>query len=234
MNPEFFGELRWAALQFIALVLCVSLHEFGHAWAADRRGDPLPRAEGRVSLNPLAHIDPIGTLAIPALMIFLPVFFGGLPFALIGWGKPVRISLPNPKTRRADEILITLAGPGMNLLLALASALALGGLFAAAPSGMPVSVHEFFLLLVVLNSGLAVFNMIPIPPLDGSHLLRHAVGMSEETFAKIARNAWWIFLLAINLPPERPVFSMIFGPVVRAVATAFLALSEFIGGSLLS
>lgn len=123
MNPEIFASLRWAGLQFIALVLCVALHEFGHAWAADKRGDPLPRAEGRVTLNPLAHIDPFGTLVIPALMVFLPALGGEMPFALIGWGKPVRISLPNPKTRRADEILITLAGPGMNLLLALLSSL---------------------------------------------------------------------------------------------------------------
>lgn len=230
MNPETFAGLRWAALQFITLVLCVALHEFGHAWAADKRGDPLPRAEGRVTLNPLAHVDPLGTLIIPALMIFLPALVGEMPFALIGWGKPVRISLPNSKTRRADEILITLAGPGMNLLLALLSSLVLGGLFAVQPAGMPEIVYMFFILIIVLNSCLAVFNLIPIPPLDGSHLLRHAVGMSEETFSKIARHAWWIFLLAINLPPSNPVFSRIFSPLVDVVAKAFLALSKFIGG----
>lgn len=230
MTTDFLGDLRWAALQFIALVLCVALHEFGHAWAADKRGDPLPREEGRVTLNPLAHVDPLGTLVIPALMVFLPVFFGGMPFALIGWGKPVRISLPNAKTRRADEILITLAGPGMNLLLALLSSLFLGVLFAANPPGMPETVFQFFMMLIVLNSCLAIFNLIPIPPLDGSHLLRHAVGMSAETFSKIARNAWWIFLIAINVPPSNPVFSMIFSPVVRAVASAFLELSRIIGG----
>ncbi len=230
MNPENFVSLRWAALQFIALVLCVALHEFGHAWAADKRGDPLPRAEGRVTLNPLAHIDPLGTLVIPALMVFLPALGGEMPFALIGWGKPVRISLPNPKTRRMDEILITLAGPGMNLLLALLSSLVLGGLFAAQSAGTPGPVFTFFVLLLVLNCCLAVFNLIPIPPLDGSHLLRHAVGMSEETFSKIASHAWWIFLLAINVPPSNPVFSRIFSPIVEVVADAFFALSKFIGG----
>ena len=230
MNPEIFASLRWAGLQFIALVLCVALHEFGHAWAADKRGDPLPRAEGRVTLNPLAHIDPFGTLVIPALMVFLPALGGEMPVALIGWGKPVRISLPNPKTRRADEILITLAGPGMNLLLALLSSLALGGLLVAQPAGTPETVYLFFIMLVVLNSCLAVFNLIPIPPLDGSHLLRHAVGMSEETFSKIASHAWWIFLLAINVPPSNPVFSRIFSPIVDFVAGAFWALSKFIGG----
>ena len=112
--------LRWGALKMILLVVSIGLHEFGHAWMADRRGDPLPRAQGRVTLDPLAHIDPIGTLLIPGLMIFWPVLFGGgAPVALIGWGKPVQILLPNPRTRHWDDILSTAAGPAMNLLLCL-------------------------------------------------------------------------------------------------------------------
>lgn len=92
--------LRDGLLQLILLIISIGLHEFGHAWMADLRGDPLPRLQGRVTLNPFAHADPIGTIAIPAVMIFLSPGFG-----LIGWGKPVQISLPNPKTRRMDDIL---------------------------------------------------------------------------------------------------------------------------------
>lgn len=227
MDDSFLSMLRWAMVQFIALVLCVSLHEFGHAWTADRRGDPLPRAEGRVTLNPLAHVDPIGTLAIPGVMIFLPLIFGGLPFGLIGWGKPVRISLPDPKTRRADDVLITLSGPGMNFLLALLGALALGVL-AAFDGHVPGTVVGFFYMFVLLNCSLGIFNLVPLPPLDGSRVLRYAVGMTEETFRRIARNAWWILLLAINIPPDDPILGMIFRPLVRGVASAFFALGEFV------
>ena len=114
--------LRDGLLQLILLIISIGLHEFGHAWMADLRGDPLPRMQGRVTLNPFAHADPIGTIAIPAVMIFLSPGFG-----LIGWGKPVQISLPNPKTRRMDDIYITLAGPAMNLVLCFTFAV-IGGL----------------------------------------------------------------------------------------------------------
>lgn len=227
---ESLEPLRWAVIQFIVLVLCISLHEFGHAWTADKRGDSLPRAQGRVTLNPVAHIDPLGTLAIPGMMIFLPLLFGGLPFGLIGWGKPVQVSLSNAKTRRTDDILITLSGPGMNFLLALVGAIIFGALWGINSEMIPETVYDFFLMFIMVNCSLAVFNLIPLPPLDGSRVLRYAVGMTEETFNKIARNAWWILLLAINLPPENPVLGMIFRPVVGFFAKGFFYLSEFISG----
>ncbi|MBQ9758846.1 MAG: site-2 protease family protein, partial [Opitutales bacterium] len=180
------------------------------------------------TLNPVAHIDPLGTLAIPGMMIFLPLLFGGLPFGLIGWGKPVQVSLSNAKTRRTDDILITLSGPGMNFLLALAGAIIFGALWGINSEMIPETVYDFFLMFIMVNCSLAVFNLIPLPPLDGSRVLRYAVGMTEETFNKIARNAWWILLLAINIPPENPVLGMIFRPVVGFFAKGFLYLSQFI------
>lgn len=225
---ESLGELRWAAIQFVALILCIALHEFGHAWAADKRGDPLPRLQGRVTLNPVAHIDPLGTLLLPGLMIFGPIFFGGMPFGLIGWGKPVQISLPNAKTRKKDEILVTLAGPGMNFALALLSALVLGLLVGFNSESIPSDVYTFFLLFIMMNCGLGVFNLMPLPPLDGSHLMRYAVGMKEETYYKLARNAWWILLLAINIPPGNPILLMIFRPIVETLALGFLWISEHV------
>lgn len=230
MNVNFFDEFRWAAIQFIVLVLCVALHEFGHAWTADKRGDPLPRAQGRVTLNPLAHIDPIGTLALPALMIFLPLFVGGVP-ALIGWGKPVQVSLPNEKTRRVDDILTTLSGPGMNFLLALVGAVAIGLVYVIGGEGVSERIYSFFALFIVMNASLCVFNLIPLPPLDGSRVLRYAVGMSEETFNKIARNAWWILLLAINLPPGNPIFLSIFRPIILGVCSFFFFISDAIASA---
>ena len=219
-------QIRWAFLLLISLIICVSLHEFGHAWMADRCGDPLPRMQGRVTLDPRAHIDPLGTLAIPAIMIFGSVFFAGMP-ALIGWGKPVQISLPNAKTRKRDDIFTTLAGPGMNLLLAVAGTIALG--VSARIFGTESNVVQFFILFMQMNIVLMIFNLLPLPPLDGSRVFFYAVKMREETFLKISRNAWWILLLALNLPsPGNSVVGWIFGPLLRAVSVPFFAIANFI------
>lgn len=202
-------HFRWGALQLILLIISIGLHEFGHAWMADLRGDPLPRLQGRVTLNPFAHTDPIGTIALPAIMIFLSPAIG-----LIGWGKPVQVSLPNPKTRRMDDICITLAGPGMNLALCCVFAV-IGGLGDYVPPtesevrGIllrpenfdPKEMARLFLLLgIFLNAGLVVFNLIPIPPLDGSRVAVRLGLYSEETFLMLARWGFIILLVAVNLP----------------------------------
>jgi Zn-dependent protease len=213
--------LRWGALLMILLVVSIALHEFGHAWMADRRGDPLPRAQGRVTLDPLAHIDPIGTLLIPGLMIFWPVLFGGgAPIALIGWGKPVQILLPNPRTRHWDDILSTAAGPAMNLLLCVAFALGSATLLAFGwkPSA---TAADFLVTAIALNAGLLAFNLLPIPPLDGGRLLRRFTGMTESTFNQIATYAPFVLLLLINLGP----FRRLLGSMVGWVAAPFLGLS---------
>ena len=217
--------LRWGALLMILLVVSIALHEFGHAWMADRRGDPLPRAQGRVTLDPLAHIDPIGTLLIPGLMIFWPAFFGGgAPVALIGWGKPVQILLPNPRTRHWDDILSTAAGPAMNLLIclvvSLGSAIALA--FGWSP---PPTAAEFLITAIALNAGLLAFNLLPIPPLDGGRLLRRVSGMTEATFNQVSTYAPIVLLVLINLGP----FRRLLGELVGAVATPFLRLSGLLG-----
>ena len=186
--------LRDGLLQLILLIISIGLHEFGHAWMADLRGDPLPRMQGRVTLNPFAHADPIGTIALPAIMIFLSPGFG-----LIGWGKPVQISLPNPKTRRMDDIYITLAGPAMNLVLCFVFAV-IGGLGNFDPKTQEV-VIRFLVGGIYLNAGLVVFNLIPIPPLDGSRLALRLGLYSEELFLTLARWGFVILLVLVNLTP---------------------------------
>lgn len=200
------GQLRDGLLQLILLIISIGLHEFGHAWMADMRGDPLPRLQGRVTLNPFAHTDLIGTIILPAVMIFLSPGFG-----LIGWGKPVQISLPNPKTRRMDDIYITLAGPGMNLVLCFVFAV-IGGLGDFDPRSQAVII-DFLQMGVFLNASLVVFNLIPIPPLDGSRVAVRLGLYSEETFLMLARWGFIILLVAVNLPFFRAFMSTAVGLV---------------------
>jgi len=211
-------QLRWGALQLILLIISIGLHEFGHAWVADLRGDPLPRMQGRVTLNPFAHTDPIGTIAIPAVMIFLSPNFG-----LIGWGKPVQISLPNPQTRRMDDILITLAGPGMNVVLCLVFSLI--GAFGSFDPKQDALILKFLVSGIFLNAGLVVFNFIPIPPLDGSRLAVRLGLYSEELFLSLARWGFVILLIAINLPFFREFMSQ----AVQLVAAPWFGLWNLLG-----
>lgn len=205
-SPE---HLRWSLLQLILLVVSIGIHEFGHAWVADLRGDPLPRLQGRVTLNPLAHADPIGTLLIPGIMIFFSPGFG-----LIGWGKPVQISLPNPATRRMDDILITLAGPAMNLVLCLVFVLvglALGVSFDG-------NLGRFLVSGMLMNIGLFCFNLIPIPPLDGSRIFYRLGLYSLELFTTLSQYGFIILIILINLPG----FSGVLGYLQLLILSPFL------------
>ena len=211
------GHLRDGLLQLILLIISIGLHEFGHAWMADMRGDPLPRLQGRVTLNPFAHADPLGTIAIPAVMIFFSPGFG-----LIGWGKPVQISLPNPKTRRMDDILITLAGPAMNVVLCFVLAV-IGGLghFDQVKDAVIV---KFLLQGIFLNAGLVVFNLIPVPPLDGSRVALRLGLYTEEMFLTLSRWGFIILLVLINLPP----FQWALQEGLRWLALPWLALWDLL------
>ncbi len=199
MDPQLLDQLRWGALSLLLLVISIGLHEFGHAWVADLRGDLLPRAQGRVTLNPLAHADPIGTLLLPGIMIFLPILIGAeLKFALLGWGKPVQVSLVNPRTRRMDDILITLAGPAMNMVLLVAFALLgqAGGVTFVGPGK-----HDFGYFLIsgiTLNASLIVFNLLPLPPLDGSRIFYRLGIYSTEVFFALSQWSMVIMLVLIN------------------------------------
>jgi Zn-dependent protease len=155
-------------IAFIVLLFSLTVHESAHARTADRLGDPTARLLGRVSLNPLVHADPIGTILFPLL-----AFVGGVP--LIGWAKPVPVNPRRLDHPRRDYVLVAAAGPASNLVLALASGLALT-LMPVAPvtlgePNVSAPVASLLSRAVQINLLLAVFNMIPIPPLDGGDVL---------------------------------------------------------------
>jgi Zn-dependent protease len=182
--------IRSGLLTYVLLVASFSLHEWAHAMAADLLGDDTPRNDGRLTLNPLVHIDLVGTVILPLFNIF--VLGSGFPF--IGWAKPVRLNESNFRHRTRDDILVTLAGSAANIASAFV-VVVLGSLLVVAYPRLSELVHRF----IVLNVGLTVFNLLPVPPLDGGRIFRHVVGMSEETFIRVSRVSGIALLFAINL-----------------------------------
>ncbi len=188
---------------FLILIGSLSVHEWAHAFAADKMGDPTPRAQGRLTLNPLSHIDFLGTVIIPLTMILLAP-----GFAILGWGKPVMIDPRNFKRPVFGDIVTALAGPFSNILLAVIVALVFGAWAGAAHDvQMSEKVAGLGLNIIFLNGVLAVFNMLPIPPLDGSHILKHILRMSELTFMRFAQWGTFILIILINLGPFRALLS---------------------------
>jgi len=204
-----------AVFEFVLLLFSLSVHECAHAWMASRLGDQTARLMGRVSLNPMDHVDPIGTLLFPALIIFGPFiglsFFSGM---LIGWAKPTPVITRNFRKIVRDDNLVTLAGPASNLLLVLVAFLVLtvisvavpdgrllvlssfsGGIAMGVPSGLQ-AVVLLCTLAILINLSLFFFNLLPIPPLDGSRILRNMLPYSAvQTYDRIP--IWVSYLLMI-------------------------------------
>ncbi len=181
-------------ITYLGLIILLTFHEFGHAWVALQCGDDTAKLQGRVSLNPLVHIDPIGTVLLPLIMLFTPV--GRF---LIGWAKPVPVNPYNLRHPRSDDILVTMAGPAMNLVLAVA-------LVGLARAGMLIGVPAMVDLcgsMAQLSLLLCFFNLIPIPPLDGSRVLRVVTGMSWEAYASFARFGFIAVILVLQIPLVR-------------------------------
>jgi Zn-dependent protease len=182
-----------AVFEFVLLIFSLSVHECAHAWTASYLGDQTARLQGRVTLNPVYHVDPIGTLLFPGLVIFGPfigfTFFSGL---LVGWAKPTPVITRNFRKIVRDDNLTTLAGPASNLLIALIAFLILTVISLAVPGGhelvmstfsgvavgVPTAMPAFVLLNILaieINLSLFFFNLLPIPPLDGSRLMRNVL-----------------------------------------------------------
>jgi Zn-dependent protease len=216
-------DIAMAALWVLPLLLAVVCHEVSHGYVADRLGDPTARMLGRLTLNPIPHIDPVGTILLPGLLIVT-----GSPF-LFGYAKPVPITWQNLRNPARDMVWVAAAGPATNLLLAVGSALLLGLLMrtvevdADAGQGFAVAgpVAGMAYRSIVINVVLAVFNFLPIPPLDGG---RVAVGLLPTELARpLARIEPFGFIIVLVLVMTG-VLGVVIGPIVGLILSLLRVL----------
>ena len=201
-------------ITYLGLVILLTFHEFGHAWVALKCGDDTAKLQGRVSLNPIVHIDPIGTVVLPLFMIFGP---SSVTRFALGWAKPVPVNPYNLRHPRRDDILVTMAGPAMNLVLAVA-------LVGLARVGLLVHLEQMANVcwqFASLSLLLCFFNLIPIPPLDGSHVLRHLTGMSGEAYANFARFGFIAVIVVIQIKQVRQALSFAVDGTLLLLAKLF-------------
>jgi Zn-dependent protease len=212
------------------------LHEYAHGWMAEKCGDSTAKLEGRLTINPLAHIDPFGTVILPLICLMLPGSF------LFGWAKPVPIDPRNMHQPRRDMALVSAAGPGMNVLLAIASALFLAGLFTFEPtltlrtapeadgsSGVfsavllrPLAVMALY--SVMINVLLALFNLLPIPPLDGGRILTALLPSKPAmALARLEPYGMLILMGLIVFDKELGVIHTITGTLAKGLSGTILS-----------
>lgn len=209
-------DVSQLVIQIPAFLLALSGHEGSHAWAADKLGDPTARRMGRITLNPLAHIDPIGTFIFPLLLIW-----AGIP--PIGWAKPVMVNSYNLRHPRQDNLWISLAGPGANMALAVLSALlfrviiAIGGLSGNQFWLEPLT--NFLIMSVIINLLLAFFNLIPIPPLDGSGIV---MGLLPNEYVRSYEQLRPFGFMIILVLFWIGLIDKVLLPLVYSLATLFL------------
>lgn len=211
-----------AASWIVPLIVAIVLHEISHGWVAAALGDPTARRKGRLSLNPLRHVDPLGTVGLPLVLAL-----AGAP--IFGWAKPVPVVVRRMRHPRRDMMLVALAGPGMNLLLAVAGAFLLAAIGAPAEGqGFAAAFLRLNLLnFVAINVFLAVFNMLPLPPFDGGHVVEGLLPRRLAAhYAKLHRFALplFIFLLLIlpTLSPKADVVDRLVRPPVEWLTGALL------------
>jgi Zn-dependent protease len=210
------------ATWLVPLVVAIVLHEISHGWVADAFGDPTARERGRLSLNPIRHVDPIGTVLLPLVLAV-----SGAP--VFGWAKPVPVVAKRMRKPRLHMMIVALAGPGMNLFLALLAGIALALVRLAAPPG---GVAAAFLMLnlinfIAINIFLAVFNLLPLPPFDGGQVVEGLLPRPLARFyRKVGRFGFplLIFLLLVlpMMAPQADVVHRVVRPPVEWLLRLFL------------
>lgn len=220
----------------LPLLFAMVLHEYAHGWMAEKCGDSTAKLQGRLTINPLAHIDPFGTIILPLICLMLPGSF------LLGWAKPVPINPGNMHQPRRDMALTAAAGPGMNLLLAIASALLLALILTIEPTLSirntgeadttssligtmflrPIAVMALY--SVMINVFLALFNLLPIPPLDGGRILT-AILPTKPALALSRLEPYGMLILVglIVFDKELGIIHMITGTFAKSLSGTILS-----------
>lgn len=201
-------DIKWLFIYIFVLVVSVTFHEFGHAFMADKLGDDTPRRQGRVTFNPIAHADPIGTLLLPLLSGVYAAANGSI--GGFGWGRPVQW-LPSRVNRKwkmsTASILVSLAGPSMNVVLAVLIAgvdSILLGQGVVAPGG---DAHKIMLYAVGTNFILFFFNLVPAPPLDGGHVLGELMPYKRrDAYKEYARYGMFVVMAVAMIPVLAQIF----------------------------
>lgn len=223
-----------AVFEFVLLVFSLSVHECAHAWVASLLGDQTARLQGRVTLNPMYHADPVGTLLFPAIMLFLMP--GGL---LFGWAKPTPVITRNFRKIVRDDNLVTLAGPASNLFLVFFASLLLAIITVFVPGGRELVLSVFVglqsaafgtaigalvvlaVLAIELNLMLFIFNLIPIPPLDGSRIVRNLLPYNAvQAYDRIGGILSWVLMIAAGYF----LLGLLMPPVLRLIFTVLSSL----------
>ena len=201
MDPQ---SLLNGLLVYLCFIPVLTFHEFAHAWTAWKCGDDTAKSLGRVSLNPIVHMEVIGTVVLPLLGIFLSAADSRLASFIIGWGKPVPVDISNLRNPRRDDTLVALAGPMMNILLAIVF---MGGakLGLLANSSMLV---EASVQLTQVSLFLCFFNLLPIPPLDGSHVVKNLFRISYEAYYRMAQYGFILVIVALQFSAVRKGLAM--------------------------
>lgn len=207
-------ELLALLLTIPGVIVAITFHEFAHAFVADKLGDDTPRRQGRLNLNPLSHIDPVG--------------FFMLIFAHFGWGKPVEINPTNFNRKRsmsAQEAIVALAGPVMNLIIAIVLTIILFAINAFASTFAFTTVGMLICLTlqmaISVNIGLGVFNLIPLPPLDGSKVLMGFLPYNAKRWFEEHEKVFYIIFLVIWITP---IASLIISPAIDAITSGIDSL----------
>ena len=230
-NPE---SLLGLVLSLPAVLIAITFHEFAHAYAADKLGDDTPRRQGRLTLNPLAHLDPVGSVM--------------LVFAGFGWGKPVEINPRNfdrTRSMSASEAIVSFAGPLMNFVLAIIFSVFLGivlivtntyvtittyGLGIVGANNVTVVILELLMACISINLGLGIFNLIPLPPLDGSKILRNFLPYNAKEWFDRNYNILYMAFFIIWITP---IASTIISPIISGANVGLLRLITGVFGRIL-
>ena len=220
MNPNTLFQI---ATWLIPLVIAIVFHEVAHGLVARRLGDPTAEQAGRLTFNPIRHLDPFGTVILPLLLALshAPVF---------GWAKPVPVNYRRLRHPRRDMVLVALAGPGMNLLLAVLGALALAATltWSSNPNSLATTlIAGNALNFVLINLFLAIFNLLPIPPFDGGHVIQGLLPPDlARGFGKIGRYSLLVLMVLLLLLPMIGinVVGRVVSPLVDHIAAGLLGM----------